>query len=67
MMSNTYTPPTGFCAPTLLAELAPDTPVAVALSGGADSVALLHMLSKTHPGALYALHVHHGANPSVSG
>ncbi len=60
MMQNTYTPPAGFLSPCELAGLAPDTPVAVALSGGADSVALLHILSQTYAGELYALHVHHG-------
>ena len=36
--------PTGFVCPWQLAGLPADTPVAVAFSGGADSVALLHML-----------------------
>ena len=50
--------PTGFRAPHLLAGLAADTPVAVALSGGADSVALL-LLLRDLPGVC-AVHVHHG-------
>ena len=60
MRKDRYTPPVGFCAPHVIAALPADTPVAVAFSGGADSVALLHILSKTHQGPLYALHVHHG-------
>lgn len=38
---------------------APDTPVLVALSGGADSTLLLHLLSDAGI-KLYAAHVHHG-------
>ncbi len=44
--------------PAALAGLAPDTPLCVALSGGADSTALLCLLAGT-PG-LCAVHVHHG-------
>ncbi len=55
--------PVGFRDPHDLCGLLPDTPVLVGFSGGADSLALLHMLNtlrakKTFP--LYALHVHHG-------
>ena len=42
---------------------APDTPVLVAFSGGADSTLLLHLLhgrAKETGAALYAVHVHHG-------
>jgi tRNA(Ile)-lysidine synthase len=53
-------PPSGYEAPHLLAGAAPDLPLAVALSGGADSVALLHLLKTHHTGALFAMHVHHG-------
>lgn len=52
--------PDGFCRPHALAALPPDTPVLVALSGGADSVALLHLLLQAGDGPVLALHVHHG-------
>ena len=38
--------------------------LAVALSGGVDSVVLLHSLKKTHPG-VSALHVHHGLSANA--
>lgn len=50
--------PTGFKNPRALAGLPADAPIAVALSGGADSVALLAMLADS--GNVIALHVHHG-------
>ena len=53
-------PLAGYTPPHLLAGLAPDVPLLVALSGGADSVALLHMLHTWHQGPIYACHVHHG-------
>lgn len=53
-------PPTGYVPPHTLSGLAPDTPLAVAFSGGADSVALLHILKTWYVGALFAIHVHHG-------
>ncbi len=52
--------PVGFCTPHAIASVADSTPVAVALSGGADSVALLHMLCNNSAGPLHAVHVHHG-------
>ncbi len=60
MRNEALTPPVGFHAPHELAGVCENTPVAVALSGGADSVALLHMLctSTAHP--VHAVHVHHG-------
>ena len=51
---------TGYTPPHVLAGLAPDVPLAVACSGGADSVALLHILKTRYKGALCAMHVHHG-------
>ncbi|MBQ9097882.1 MAG: tRNA lysidine(34) synthetase TilS [Clostridia bacterium] len=51
-------PPRGFRDPRALAGLSADTPLLVALSGGADSVALLAMLAAEPP--ISALHVHHG-------
>lgn len=39
---------------------APALPVGVALSGGADSVALLVACHQRWPGQVHALHVHHG-------
>ena len=52
------TPPAGFRDPRTLAGLPEGTPLCVALSGGADSVALLAMLKDAPP--LCAVHVHHG-------
>ena len=48
----------GFRDPFALAGLSPDTPSAVAFSGGADSVALLSMMAGR--GNVLAVHVHHG-------
>jgi len=42
----------------------PSARVAVALSGGVDSVVLLHRLKKEVPG-LTAIHVHHGLSPNA--
>ena len=53
-------PPVGFCAPHALAGVTENTAIAVALSGGADSVALLHMLHCNTACDLHAVHVHHG-------
>lgn len=52
----------GFLDPLKLAGLPADTPMAVALSGGADSVALLHLMRKHRN--LVAVHVHHGIRAS---
>ncbi|AVP58080.1 tRNA lysidine(34) synthetase TilS [Pulveribacter suum] len=43
-----------------LAAFAPRLPLAVALSGGADSTALLLACAQRWPGQVAALHVHHG-------
>lgn len=52
------THPVGFRDPRELAGLPQGTPLAVALSGGADSVVLLALLKDLAP--VVALHVHHG-------
>lgn len=39
---------------------APSLPLAVALSGGADSTALLLACARRWPGQVHAIHVHHG-------
>ena len=41
-------------------DIASQTPLAVAYSGGADSTALLLMLARQHPGQVHAIHIHHG-------
>jgi tRNA(Ile)-lysidine synthase len=47
-----------------LALLLPrDVPLWVGLSGGRDSVALLHVARQLLPGRVCALHVHHGLSP----
>lgn len=43
-----------------LAQFSPGLPVAVALSGGADSVALLLACNQRWPGQVRAVHIHHG-------
>ncbi|SDM40377.1 tRNA(Ile)-lysidine synthase [Oryzisolibacter propanilivorax] len=43
-----------------IAAFAPRLPLAVALSGGADSSALLLACARRFPGQVQALHVHHG-------
>lgn len=43
-----------------LAAFAPPLPLAVALSGGADSTALLLACARRWPGQVHAIHVHHG-------
>lgn len=43
-----------------LEAFAPALPLAVGLSGGADSTALLLACAQRWPGQVYAIHVHHG-------
>jgi tRNA(Ile)-lysidine synthase len=43
-----------------LQAFAPALPLAVALSGGADSTALLHACVQRWPGQVRAVHIHHG-------
>ncbi len=43
-----------------IAAFAPDLPLAIALSGGADSTALLLACARKWPGQVGAIHVHHG-------
>ena len=45
---------------------APELPLAVALSGGADSVALLVACAEKWPGQLVALHVNHGLQDAAA-
>lgn len=50
----------------LAARLVPDTPLWLGLSGGCDSVVLLHLLVKQgFSGRLSAIHVHHGLSPNA--
>jgi tRNA(Ile)-lysidine synthase len=50
----------------LAARVAPGTPLSVGLSGGCDSVVLLHLLSRLDwTGPLQAVHVHHGLSPNA--
>lgn len=46
---------------------APALPVAVALSGGADSTALLVACARRWPGQVHAIHVHHGLQAAADG
>lgn len=43
-----------------MADFAPRLPLAIGLSGGADSTALLLACARRWPGQVHALHVHHG-------
>ena len=49
-----------------LAAFAPPLPLAVALSGGADSVSLLTACARKWPGQVVAWHVNHGLQASAS-
>lgn len=58
--------PGGVLAASLDAHVAPGARVCVALSGGVDSVLLLHLLAEAAPArslSLCACHVHHGLSP----
>jgi tRNA(Ile)-lysidine synthase len=46
--------------PQALQAFTPGLPLAVALSGGADSTALLHACVQRWPGQVRAVHIHHG-------
>lgn len=48
-----------------LADFCPGLPFAVALSGGADSTALLVASAQRWPGQVRAVHVHHGLQPAA--
>ncbi|MEN9888268.1 MAG: tRNA(Ile)-lysidine synthase [Pseudomonadota bacterium] len=50
-----------------LADFRPGLPVAVALSGGADSTALLIACAERWPGQVRAVHVHHGLQAAADG
>lgn len=43
-----------------ISQFQPALPLAVALSGGADSVALLVACAEKWPGQVHAIHIHHG-------
>lgn len=50
----------------LATRLEPDERLTVGLSGGCDSVVLLHLLARLgYPGRLDAIHVHHGLSPNA--
>ena len=62
-MFKSNIPPKEFKSPHLLSRLAPNTPILVGLSGGADSSALLLMLkaySESSGAKIYAAHLNHG-------
>lgn len=46
-------------------RFAPQLPLAVAFSGGADSTALLAACARRWPGQVAAIHVHHGLQPAA--
>ena len=63
MNSNTKSLPQGFRAPHTLTGLPQNDSILVAFSGGADSGALLHMMTlyaKASGAQLFAAHVNHG-------
>lgn len=50
-----------------LSAFAPALPLAVGLSGGADSTALLLACAQRWPGQVHAIHVHHGLQAAADG
>ena len=50
-----------------LAGFSPGLPFAVALSGGADSTALLLACARRWPGQVRAVHIHHGLQAAANG
>ena len=50
-----------------MADFNPQLPLAVALSGGADSTALLVACADKWPGQVRAVHVHHGLQAAADG
>jgi tRNA(Ile)-lysidine synthase len=49
----------------LATRLQPEGTLWVGLSGGCDSVVLVHVLSQLLPGRISAIHVHHGLSPNA--
>jgi tRNA(Ile)-lysidine synthetase, N-terminal domain len=50
-----------------IADFSPALPMAVGLSGGADSTALLLACARKWPGQVQAIHVHHGLQAAADG
>lgn len=55
------------CFDAAVAAFAPALPLAVGLSGGADSTALLLACAERWPGQVQAIHVHHGLQAAADG
>lgn len=51
---------------TAIAAFTADLPLAVGLSGGADSTALLLAVARKWPGQVYAIHVNHGLQAAAA-
>ncbi|QJR11752.1 tRNA(Ile)-lysidine synthase [Usitatibacter rugosus] len=67
-MASSRNSPSEALLRSLRAHVAPGTPVCAGLSGGLDSVVLLHLLAtqrEAHGFELSALHVHHGLSPNA--